>query len=319
MSGGGAPVAATQARRALVAARRVVVAVVAVILVVVAWATPAWAHAELRGTEPAAGEQLERAPSSVLLRFTEDVDPVPGAIRLVRSDGREVPASVGRAAGDGSTVQLTPQASLAEGTYVVAWRVTSADSHPVRGAFTFSVGDAGEQDTAALVNRLLSQESGMAGTGAALAVGRWAAYGGLLLAAGWLAMAALGRAAVLRRGQVALAASVGAAGTVVMLAAQAAALRSSWSAVVSPAAWADVLDTRSGGWWGVRLAVAVVAAVAARAAWPVLSRRPVAAPAALALCVVAALGGHAQSGRWAAVGFVATVAHLVTAALWSAG
>src|SRR5207248_2879768 len=36
----------------------------------------------------------------------------------------------------------TLPAKLADGTYVVAWRVVSADSHPVGGAFTFSVGKA---------------------------------------------------------------------------------------------------------------------------------------------------------------------------------
>lgn len=301
----------------------VVAASLAVVAFLLGWAAPAWAHAELRSTEPAAGQQLDRAPSSVQLRFTEAVDPIPGAIRLVRGeggdDGGDVAASVGRVAGDDSTVQLTPDRPLADGTYVVAWRVTSADSHPVRGAFTFRVGDAAEQDTAALVNRLLSQEAGTTGTGAALAAGRWLAYGGVLLAAGWLALAALGRAAVLRRAHVASAAAAGAVGTLLMVAAQAAALRSSWSAAVSAGAWGDVLNTRAGGWWGLRLvALAVVAAGAARA-WTVVVRRPVAGAVALGLCVAAALGGHAQSGRWAAVGFAATVVHLVTAALWSAG
>ena len=37
---------------------------------------------------------------------------------------------------------LTLPAGLENGTYVVAWRVTSADSHPVSGAFSFSIGAA---------------------------------------------------------------------------------------------------------------------------------------------------------------------------------
>ena len=37
--------------------------------------------------------------------------------------------------------RLAPK-HLADGTYVVAWRVISADSHPVHGAFVFSVGSA---------------------------------------------------------------------------------------------------------------------------------------------------------------------------------
>lgn len=29
---------------------------------------------------------------------------------------------------------------LAQGTYMVSWRVVSADGHPISGAFTFSIG-----------------------------------------------------------------------------------------------------------------------------------------------------------------------------------
>ena len=36
---------------------------------------------------------------------------------------------------------------LPNGTYVVAWRVISADSHPIRGAFAYSVGDEPVGDT----------------------------------------------------------------------------------------------------------------------------------------------------------------------------
>ncbi|MGE3361525.1 MAG: copper resistance protein CopC [Acidimicrobiia bacterium] len=301
------------------AVRWAVALVLAAVLLVLG-ATPAGAHAELAGTEPSAGEVLDEAPAEIVLRFTEDVDPLPGGIRLVRSDGSDVGAEVGTVDGDGSTIRLVPGEALAPDAYVVAWRVTSADSHPVRGAFTFQVGDAG-RDTAALVNRLLSQESGMAGAGAVLTVGRWGSYAGLLLVAGWCGLAALGRAALLRRRWLLGAAVLGAMGTAVMLAGQAVALRSSWSAAVSVGAWSDVVATRAGGWWGLRLALAVglVAALAVEVGWQLVRRRAVAGVAAVAVCVVTSLGGHAQSGRWVAVGFAATVLHLAAAALWCAG
>src|ERR1700745_42289 len=39
-----------------------------------------------------------------------------------------------------AAARLTLPPGLARGTYVVAWRVVSADSHPVSGAFSFSIG-----------------------------------------------------------------------------------------------------------------------------------------------------------------------------------
>ena len=41
------------------------------------------------------------------------------------------------------TIAVTIPYRLGAGTYTVAWRVTSADTHVVHGVFTFSVGRRG--------------------------------------------------------------------------------------------------------------------------------------------------------------------------------
>ncbi len=63
-------------------------------------------------------------------------------------------AGVGRAkhGSDDSTV-VVALSTLDDGSYVVDWHVVSADSHPVSGAFTFSVGKA-TSDEAAIVAAL---------------------------------------------------------------------------------------------------------------------------------------------------------------------
>src|SRR5690606_28795516 len=38
-------------------------------------------------------------------------------------------------------VVYTPASTLAEGTYIVSWRVISLDTHPVSGGISFSVGE----------------------------------------------------------------------------------------------------------------------------------------------------------------------------------
>lgn len=105
--------------------------------------TNAWAHAELIETTPSNGTHLDAAPREVVLRFTEAVDPVRGGFTLLDDDGATVAApEAGPVPGDGTRISMPLPASLADGVYVVSWRVVSADSHPIHGAFVFSVGDA---------------------------------------------------------------------------------------------------------------------------------------------------------------------------------
>ena len=94
-------------------------------------------HAALVASEPADGAVLERAPMAVVLRFSEPVVPI--AIRLVDRSGARVAL---RAEVDGVTVRAALLPGLPAGPYLVSYRVTSLDSHPVGGALAFSVGAA---------------------------------------------------------------------------------------------------------------------------------------------------------------------------------
>ncbi|MFE4580917.1 copper resistance CopC/CopD family protein [Streptomyces chartreusis] len=102
---------------------------------------PAAAHAALRATDPEDGSVLKSAPRDITLTFTESVGLLEDSFRVLDPDGRRLRTGEpehGR--GGAETARVTLPAKLAEGTYTVAWRVVSADSHPVSGAFTFSVG-----------------------------------------------------------------------------------------------------------------------------------------------------------------------------------
>ncbi|MFE6177859.1 copper resistance CopC/CopD family protein [Streptomyces sp. NPDC056464] len=102
---------------------------------------PASAHAALRATDPEDGTVLKSAPRDITLTFTESVGLLEDSFRVLDPDGRRLRTGEPQHASDGAeTAGVTLPAKLAEGTYTVAWRVVSADSHPVSGAFTFSVG-----------------------------------------------------------------------------------------------------------------------------------------------------------------------------------
>ncbi|MFF8096467.1 copper resistance protein CopC [Streptomyces sp. NPDC016675] len=111
------------------------------VLLVLAGAGPASAHAALRSTDPGDGTVLPRAPRHVTLTFTESVGLRDDSFRVLDPGGHRVrTARAERADGRADTARVSLSGQLGEGTYTVAWRVVSADSHPVSGAFTFSVG-----------------------------------------------------------------------------------------------------------------------------------------------------------------------------------
>src|SRR3954470_14655454 len=99
------------------------------------------AHATIVQTAPADQQLLKIQPRAVTLKWSEAVDLGQHAVRLLDSSGEEVKTAAAKhGPGGASTAVLALPPALAEGTYVIAWRVVSSDSHPVSGAFSFSIG-----------------------------------------------------------------------------------------------------------------------------------------------------------------------------------
>jgi copper transport protein len=128
----------------------------AAVLSALASPAPAAAHAVLVETQPANGTVLGAWPDRVFLRFNEPVDASLGALRVYDSDADR--ADSGRTSRpDAQTVAIELGSNpLARGTYTVAWRVVSADSHPIHGAFVFSVRT--KSDTRGVIDQLLKDD-----------------------------------------------------------------------------------------------------------------------------------------------------------------
>ncbi|WP_020124256.1 copper resistance CopC/CopD family protein [Streptomyces canus] len=111
------------------------------VLLLFGGAGAASAHAALRATDPKDGTVLKSAPRDITLTFTESVGLLDDSFRVLDPDGKRLKVGdAGHGPGGSETARVSLPAKLAQGTYTVAWRVVSADSHPVSGAFTFSVG-----------------------------------------------------------------------------------------------------------------------------------------------------------------------------------
>ncbi|MEV0192471.1 FixH family protein [Kitasatospora purpeofusca] len=113
----------------------------AVLALLLAGAGPASAHAALQSTDPAQSAVLPVAPQTVTLTFSEAVSLSSDSVRVLDPAGRAVDSgSPAHADGKDNTARVGLGSGLANGTYTVAWRAVSEDSHPIGGAFTFSIG-----------------------------------------------------------------------------------------------------------------------------------------------------------------------------------
>ncbi|MER6688292.1 copper resistance CopC/CopD family protein [Streptomyces minutiscleroticus] len=158
--------------------RALLLLLLAVTAALVAGAAPASAHAALTGSDPQQGAVVDKAPTQVSLTFSEKVALSEGSVRVLDPKGERVdtgaPLDLG---GDSYGVKL--HAGLPDGTFTVMYQVVSADSHPVSGAFTFSVG-APSKTSVSLPDR----EAGGGVVGRLYDTARYLSYAGFVLLVG---------------------------------------------------------------------------------------------------------------------------------------
>ena len=286
-------------------------------------ATPAWAHAELRSTEPVDGQALAASPERVVLRFTEPVESAFAVVRVYDGSARRVDAGSPRHVGGDRRVLAVRLPDLTVGSYVVTWRVSSADAHTARGALTFRVGGASARADEGLARRLLAAEGASTGVGALTAGNRGLLFAGVVVFAGaaaflWLIWPAGSTDRFARRLLWGAWIVVGVA-TVAGVALQgAAATGLPLGEALHPSRLWDGFDTRFGRLALVRLgllatAVPVLAGRLGRRGTFVLTLLGAGA------LVTVALSGHAATGSLAAAAVVVDAVHLGAISLWLGG
>jgi len=94
------------------------------------------AHAFLDEAEPRVGSNVRIAPTELVLRFTQDLEPEFSTVTITDASGQRVDA--GKPSFSGNLIRV-PLRALGAGRYRVTWRVLSVDTHSTEGAFSFGV------------------------------------------------------------------------------------------------------------------------------------------------------------------------------------
>ncbi|MFD0416564.1 copper resistance CopC/CopD family protein [Streptomyces sp. NPDC127108] len=299
---------------------------------VLAAAAPAGAHAALTGSDPKQGAVVDKAPEQVSLTFSEKVAMSDGSVRVLDPAGKR--ADTGKTSDLGSHsygVKLKP--GLPDGTFTVAYQVVSADSHPIAGAFTFSIGAPSatkvslpDQDVGGgLVGTLydIARYVAYAGFtvvvgGAAFVLGCWQRGAGVrplqrLVVGGWLALTGATLVTLLLRAPYTGSGKLGDAFDLAKL--------------------GDVLQTKTGAALVSRLLLLAAAALFVAVLFGAYERREDAkekrdlafglaiggSVVAIGIAATWALAEHASTGIQAGIAMPVDVLHLLAVAAWLGG
>ena len=295
----------------------------------------AWAHAALLQTTPVASRIVNSPPKQVLLRYSEAVEPRFAIVSVTNAAGdKETAGAPSRSPANADTL-VVPLKKLAEGWYLVYWRVISVDGHPVRGAFTFAVGpNAGPAPQFAIPS--ISETAATP----RLVTARWLAFLSLMAAIGLFVLRiVVARPVVARVPGTRLRAVTIAFGTAsvvalltipvyVLLSTAEFALRSFWSfGALFPLVRVSAFGR---SWLDLELVFALFVAAAAVAIWldqPERRQRSTAAllalagalGAAAACLLVPGLAGHAGQTSPRGLSLAFDWFHLVAGSVWVGG
>ncbi len=282
------------------------------------------AHAELLSSDPQPGAVLDASPAHITLTFNEPVEITLGAIRLFDGTGSTIDISPARHPdGRGEAVEVDVP-HLANGSYVVDWRVVSSDSHPLHAAYTFQIGPDSN-----LAAGLLDEIIGSSHTGGPASIGltisRSLVTASIAIVFGGLLVCGLGIVPFGRRQRIIIGASA-AVGSIAGL--LALPLEVSYTAgrslgvITDGSAWRAVLDTTIGVAWLIRaLVIAFVAAIllATRSRCRDTWWQLILIVGLVTVGTASAYGGHGASGRWHYLGVFVTMLHVSSMAVWLGG
>jgi copper resistance protein C len=113
-------------------------AVVAIVIgTILAVATPASAHARLQSSDPKNGSTVKEALSDIKLVFSEEINSRFATVVVTGPDDEKV--ADGKPEVDGRILTQRLKPDLANGGYRIAFRVVSADGHPIGEELRFTL------------------------------------------------------------------------------------------------------------------------------------------------------------------------------------
>ena len=139
--------------------RRFFAVVAALLIALVTGGGLASAHSVPTGSVPADGSSVEQGPERASITFNEALQESFATMTVVGPDGNLW--SKGDPKVEGATVSVAVGELGPTGSYTIAYRVTSADGHPVSGTRTFTLTKAGTGTPGAKADSRKQEDGGL--------------------------------------------------------------------------------------------------------------------------------------------------------------
>ena len=283
------------------------------------------AHAGLKSSEPAASSVLEQSPKEIVLNFGEAVEVSFGSIRLFDSNSQPVALPTPKfveanGAIDAKTIRVEiPE--LQPGSYLVVWRVVSADSHPVQGAFAFQIGTKG-LNLESLSEEILASSSAPFAVRLTMGFARWLSFLGVMVMVGAMLLATR-IVGFSRVNKIIFGSWITAfVGSVLVLLLQAPyALGQAMSVGELFSAVDDVLQTRLGTWLVVRgtILLAFLILIRQRNSHDKPIYRMAAILLGIGLFATFSISGHPGMREFSALSIGTDIVHFLSVSAWMGG
>jgi copper transport protein len=305
--------------------RRRFIAVAAGLLALVSFTTPgvASAHAILDSSNPAASTVIAESPTEIRLDFNEHIESSLLNVRLFDAAQKEITVQRAELGTDPSIVTAAIP-DLADGVYVVVWRVVSADGHPISGAFPFEVGDKSSGTGNDLLTKILNNIDSESPLGNPLAASRFISFMSLVVLLGLVVFTWGSSLLATQKARQLLRASIlGVAfGSIAVLLLQGPyASGRGWGAIFDTQLISDVTATRLGLAVLLRLVLVVL--------WGYLAMNDVRAntrwwkylamSAAVGIIATFSLSGHPSAASLPALFVLVDAIHVGAVAAWAGG
>ncbi|WP_040208228.1 copper resistance CopC/CopD family protein [Neobacillus jeddahensis] len=139
----------------------------------------AFAHAVLEKVVPVQDSHLQSSPKEITLTFNERLESEFFTIKVFDESGEEISGNKAKLSVDHKQLSR-PLPKLTDGNYTVSYQVISADGHPVKGSYIFSVGAGFVGNSKVVEFQTENQGSPLT------SIGRIIYYLALLLTTGWI-------------------------------------------------------------------------------------------------------------------------------------
>lgn len=115
-------------------------------------------HLRLTGSFPARDSSVTQPPREIRLSFSLKPELALVRISLASASGGKLAMGKPARTADSLTVAAPVEGTLAAGGYSVSWQAASADGHPIRGTFGFTVAPAAATQSAAAPPGTISRD-----------------------------------------------------------------------------------------------------------------------------------------------------------------